>query len=400
MRLALISLSAENSAGNKPAGLLPLFNSNILSRQVQSARQMGAEKIILLSPTIYGDLLQYADGLKNSDIKVDIVRNAKDLQDYKSQGEDLIFLSDGVFPDRSIEQKLSRQSDELIYVVSNADNYENFERIDLTHRWLGIALLKAERLAEIAEIPDDWDIGSALLRTAVQAECKRELVSDADMQADAVPQLLHAEESTAYAARQLRGMELPKQNLLDRFLIWPPMRKIIPLLWKSPSAKTYSGFASLGAAMVALVLGLLSWPVLSLGLLFVASIVHVLHDRISILSSQDRKTDLMGLCFRLLAAIVLTVAVFRQASADSLFADITILLLLFGNLWLIFTQSENSRISVIIPDTPLILLILFLATALGAFSIGLYFSALFCLLFFIVGQRDHMVKESRSNPIK
>lgn len=349
---------------------------------------------------MHGGLLQYADDLKKHDIQADIARTATDLQRYMSQDDDLIFLGDGVFPDHSIEQKLHGQSDELIYVVSNADNYKNFERIDLTHRWLGIAVLKTERFAEIAEIPDDWDIGSALLRTAVQAECKRELVSDADMRADVVSQLLNSEDSTAYAKRQLSEVELPKQNFFDKFVTWPLMRKLMPFLWKSPSAKNYSGFASLGAAAVALMLGLLGWPALSLGVLLVGSIALVLHRRISIFSVQKTGADLVGLCFRLLAAIVLTVAVVHHATPESLFGDITILLLLCGNLWLAYTLSNNRRLNRVMPDIPLILLILSVATALGAFAIGLYFTTLMCLAYLIVTQHDRVTQESRDNPSK
>ncbi len=380
--------------------MLPLFDSNVLSRQVQSVRQMGAEKIIFLSPTMHGGLLQYADDLKSHEIQADIARTAMDLQQYMSQDDDLIFLGDGVFPDHSIEQKLRRQSDELIYVVSNADNYENFERIDLTHRWLGIAILKTQRLPEIAEIPDDWDIGSALLRTAVQAECKRELVTDADMRADAVPQLLNLEETEAYAKRQLSEVELPKQNFFDKFVTWPLMRRLMPFLWQSPSAKNYSGFASLGAATVALMLGLLGWPILSLGLLFAGSIALVFHHRISIFSVQNTGADLVGLCFRLLAAIILTVAVVHHATPESLFGDITILLLLCGNLWLAYTLSDNRRLNRIMPDIPLILLILSVATAFGAFAIGLYFTTLMCLAYLILTMRDRSRQESQDDPTK
>ncbi|QTD56076.1 hypothetical protein [Parasphingorhabdus cellanae] len=400
MRLGLISLSAESPAGNKPAAMLPLFDSNILSRQVQSVRQMGAEKIIFLSPTMHSELLQYADNLKNHDIKIDIARNALDLQDYVSQGDDLIFLGDGVFPDHSIEQKIQDQSEELIYVVANADNYDNFERIDLTHRWLGIALLKSERLAEIADIPDDWDIGSALLRTAVQAESARALVSDTDMLDDAVSQLLNSEASDAYAKRQLGAIKLPKQNVFDRFLLWPSMRKLIPVLWKSPSAKNYSGFASLGAATVAVTLGLLGWPAVALGLLFAGSIALALHHRISILSARSRRVDLLSLCFHLLAATVLTVAVVNLASPESMSGDITILLLLFGNLWIIFTQPENKRLNPIIPDTSLILLVLLLAAAFGVFSTGLYLVTLFCLVYLILAQRGGSAEDSRPDPLQ
>ncbi len=372
-------------------GFLPLFDSNILAKQVRSAKKMGAEKIIFLSPAMHSGLLQYTDNLKNLDVEFDIVRTAEDLGQYASNDDDLIFLGDGIFPDDAIEQALSCHKSERIYVVTNADAYENFERIDLTHRWLGVALLKSERLAEISDIPDDWDIGSALLRTAVQAGCERALLSDAKMQSDAVSQLLNIQDSEAFAKRQLGKKNILKQNFLDRFVIWPLMRKLIPLLWNMPHAKSYFGLASLGVAIVALGLLFLNWLGAALGLLLIGSIALTLHDRISIFSSEEGKTAFIGLLFRAHVMVVLTVAVVRASQGELLLGNLTMLLMLLGTLWLAFVQSESRKFDIVMPDFPLVLLTLLIAATFGSFLIGLYLSALYCLAYLLIMQRDRSI---------
>lgn len=393
MRLALISLSTEDIAGHGPAGLLPLFDSNIVEKQVQSVRNMGAEKIIFLSPTMPGALLQYTDALKRQDIDAEIVRNANDLGQYTSQENDLIFLGDGVFPEHAVEEHLLGQSGELIYVVANADIYADFERIDLSHRWLGIALLKTSRFSEISQIPDDWDIGSALLRTAVQSECHRELMSDEDMQADAVPQLLNSRASTEYAKRQLGNIDIPKQNFLDRFTIWPLMRQGIPLLWRASDAKKYIGIASVACAVIAAGFSFAAWPTVALGFLLLGSITLVLHNRVSIFSTDYGKLGLGDLLFYLLAVFVLAASVTVNAQPASMFAELAVLLLLLGNFWIARKLPDNLVLDHVRPDIPLILIILLVASVFGFFSIGLYISAIFCVIYIIATQSGRFAPE-------
>tara|TARA_R110000772_G_scaffold23506_4_gene62929 strand:- start:631 stop:1797 length:1167 start_codon:yes stop_codon:yes gene_type:complete len=383
--------------GHGPVGLLPLFDSNIVEKQVQSVRNMGAEKIIFLCPTMHGALLQYTDILKGQGIDAEIVRNASDLGQYASREDFLIFLGDGIFPEHSFEEHLSGQSGELIYVVANADAYADFERIDLSHRWLGIALLRAERLGEISQIPDDWDIGSALLRTAVQSECRRELISDEDMRADAVPQLLNSEASITYAKRQLNKMEIPKQNFLDKFVVWPLMRRAIPSLWKAPETKKYIGIASMVCAVIAAGLGFIVSPAVSLGFLFVGALALALHNRIAIFSVKNGKPDRASPFFYLVAAIVLIIAVLRDGQQAALFADITILLLFFGNLWMVNTAPDHPQLNWMRPDILLVLIILLVSSAFGFFAIGLYISAILCVIYLIAARHARFISKARSD---
>lgn len=374
--------------------MLPLFDGNILDKQVASVLNMGAEKVILLSPTMNAGLLRYVDALKARNIDAEIVRDAGDLAQYASRQDDMLFLADGVFLGEKIEVSLTARRDELIYVVANADIYSGFERIDLNHRWLGIALFAAARLDEIARIPEDWDIGSALLRTAVQSDCERKLVADADMQTGAAPQLLDAGASASYAKRQLGNTHIPAQNFLDRYIVWPLMRKAIPLLWEAPDAKKYTCFAGLSCAVIALGLGLIAWPVAALVLLFIGALTLLLHSRITIFAFDHGKSRLTGPLFYLLGAGALTAIVVRSAQPDALLAELTLLAILCGLLWAVRYGPGNGALDWIKPDTVLTVCILLVAAVLGYFSAGLYIAALFCTAYFIIAQSRHFAPDS------
>ncbi|MEW4466700.1 hypothetical protein AB1K62_02565 [Parasphingorhabdus sp. JC815] len=398
MRLALISLSIEDDTGRGPIGLLPLFDGNIIEKQVESAQKMGAEKIILLSPKMHVGLLRCFDALKARNIDVEIIRDAAELGQFALPEDDLIFLNDGVFPGEGIEKYLEHEQGEFIYVVANADIYADFERIDLNHRWLGIALLKASRLDEISQIPEEWDIGSALLRTAVQSDCERKLVTDADMQKDAVLQLLDSDLSASYAHRQLGNMHIPGQNFLDRYIVWPAMRRAMPLLWEAHDAKRYASMASIMCAAIALGFAFIDWnivsPIISLVFLLIGALTLLLHRRISIFSFQHSNRRMTGPVFYALGATALAVNVIRNAPAESLFADVTLLAILLGNLWIIQTGNDYGRLNWMRPDVVLILGIFLVAGASGLLSIGLYSSALLCTSFLMVTQSRRLSSHS------
>lgn len=374
--------------------MLPLFDGNIVDKQVESAQNMGAEKIILLSPAMHAGLWRYADGLKVRNIDIEIVRDAGDLAQYASPQDDLLYLGDGVLPRESIEQALRMQSDELIYVVANDDIYSGFERIDLSHRWLGIALFKASRLSEISEIPEDWDIGSALLRTAVQSGCERTLISDADMQADAAARLPDAQTSADYAKRQVGNIHIPKQNFLDRYIAWPLMRRAIPLLWEAPEAKKYISVASLACAAIAVGFSLIAWPVASLAFLFLGALTLLLHSRISIFSFGNGKSRLTGPIFYLLGAAALAVTVYRSAHSEALVAEMTILAILFCLLWAIRTVPDIAALNWIKPDAVLISGILLAAGITGYLAMGFYASALFCAAYLAIAHSRRFAADS------
>ena len=241
-------------------------------------------------------------------------------------------------------------------------------------------------------------MGSALLRTAVQSGCERKLVPDADMVADAAPQLLDAKVSAAYAKRQLGNIHIPRQNFLDRLIVWPLMRKALPLLWEAPDAKKYTGFASLACAIIALGLGLIFWPVSSLVFLLIGALTLLLHSRISIFGIEHGKSRLTGTLFYLIGAATAVALVAGNGHPDALFADLTILAITIGHLWAVRDKPDNQMPDWIRPDIILILGILLIAAILGYFTIGLYIAAIFCAAYFINAQTRHFAPATFISP--
>jgi len=383
VKLALISFSKEDSAGNGPIGLLPLFDRTIAENQVQTALDIGAERIIFLSPAMHGVLLQHVDKLQNLDVEAEIIRSAHDLSQYANDQDELIYFGDGILVGDAVKEQLAGEFQERIFVVENADEHSDYERIDLNHRWLSVASLKASRLAALADIPDDWDIGSALLRTAVQSDCKRELVSNPALFEGAVSNIENLEIAGRYAKQKLSAPEFARGNFLDRYIVWPLMRRALPFLWKSSDSAKYLSGGAMVSGIFAAVAAYFSWPILALALLISGSILHILYHRICSFSSQGGIKNIMSVVFGLIAALVLAVLVVTQSHSYNLWPNLVILGLSLGNMLLLLSSSDSSKLSLIKPDFLLIVIVMLIAAAFTAFPVGLYGIAMFITAYLI-----------------
>lgn len=383
MKRAIISLLKENPDSGMPIGLMPLMGSTIAENQIASARRMGAQKITVLTSAMHGELLRIADSLQRHDFTVDAVRSVEDIRrDASDEDDALIFLSDGIIPSTAIEQQIAALDGEELYVVETADEFEGFERIDLSHRWLGVASLKTARLADIADIPDDWDIGSALLRTAIQADCPRAIIAADEIQNGAVAQLTNVSAIDSYTRFRLKKPPADSGNFLERFVIRPIIGLSLRPIWKSDLSPAYFTGTAVCGGLLACVLAYFSWPVTALVALILGVMTAAIANSMEQFSPLSISRRQASKLYPLLAQIAILLIAWRLSQPLVLAANMVITLLLLINLALLAGMFANRRMSPAVltlakPDLPLIILILLLSTVFGAFFAGLYFCALY-----------------------
>lgn len=377
MKLALISLAKDDLDGNGPIALLPLFAGTLLDLQIQAAQRLGCEKYVFLCPVTHGALLQKIDAMKQQGLDAEYVRSPSDLVQYASDSDHIIYIADGIVPNDEIVEQLSGAPQELLFTVLQAEEYQEFERIDLNQRWLGIVSLKASRLVAMIDIPDEWEIGSALLRTAVQADCPRAIISDRRMGAGAIAHIQSELSAAQFTRRKLRDLPGKKDNFLNRFLLRPLVKRSLPMLWSKPSASRYlqiftllAGFAGIGTAV-------LGYPVAALGLLFFGSVAQFTRSSMVQFANSGKGRDWTGLALDMLAATGVTILSLQASSAMTLVPNLVILIVLLVHLLLLRSGPEDIRLALIQPDLRLVLLILLVAAILGPISYGVYAAALY-----------------------
>ena len=389
VKLALISLSKDTPDNSGPIGLLPLFDGLVVDQQIQAAQMAGAQKIILVSPTMSGAVLQYVDKLQGQGIDIEIVRSGHDLVQFAAPENDIIFLGDGVLPDGNMVEKLSGLRDEAIFIAPDSEDVADFERIDRNDRWLGVARLKASRLSGFIDLPEDWDVGSALLRGAVQSECRREMVEDLDSPDGIISNLTSQTNISEFSANHLRHAKKSRGNFLEKLLTWPFTKALLPSLWKVPAAKNYLGWAAPIAGILAGFLIVMNLPVTAaIALLILGMILLYVRQNIQIFSKLANGMDIAAAAVYLIAVTVIFSIIIRDSIPVSLSANLVIFALGLGSVWLVYRTNRKSKWDWVKPDIGFSLTILLGFSVFGSFMTGIYAIALVGMAYLIVNKID------------
>lgn len=389
MKLALISLSKDMPDNSDPVGLLPLFDGMLIDQQIQSVVDTGIDKIVLISPTMNNSVLQYVDQLQRQKIDIEIVRSGHDLIQFAAPENTLIYLNDGIVPNRETIRKLSGFNEEVIFVTSDSQKVTEFERIDRDDRWLGIAQLDASRLSEFIDIPEDWDVGSALLRGAVQSQCYRERIAEKDLLDGAISVLTNETDTAEFSKLCLKNIKPSQGNILENWLIWPVTRSILPGFWQAPSVRDYLGWTTPAASIIAGGLVLFNLPIIAaIALLAIGTFLLYVRRKYKIFSLHNKKMDKVALGFNMLSIAVVSMIIVKQSVAGALPANLVVFALAIGSILLIYKNATVTRWSLIKPDIGLALIVLLVFSLIGAFMPGLYTIALWGMGYLLVSQFD------------
>lgn len=377
MKLALISLAKDDLDGNGPIALLPLFAGTLLDLQIRAAQRFGCEKFIFLCPVTHGALLQKIDAMKQQGFDAEYVRNPSDLVQYASDQDHVIYIADGILPNDEIVEQLSGPPQELLFTVLQAEEYQEFERIDLNQRWLGIVSLNAARLVAMIDIPDEWEIGSALLRTAVQADCPRAIISDRRMGAGAISHIQSELSAAQFTRRKLKDMPGKKDNFLNRFLLRPLVKRSLPMLWTKRAAPQYLQIFTLLAGVGSIGTAVFGYAVASLSLLFFGSVAQFARVSMMQFANAAKSRDWTGLALDTLVATGVAILLLQASNPMTLVPNLVIYATLLAHLLLLRAGSGNARLALIKPDLRLVLLILLAAAVLGPIAFGIYAAVLY-----------------------
>ncbi|MEO9469071.1 hypothetical protein [Parasphingorhabdus sp.] len=381
MKLALISLLDDGQDNSGPPGLQNIFDGSVLEQQVQFVRELGAETILLISAAIPGALMQRVDAFRQQDIDVKILRNGADLAKYGSEEGQFLFLGDGVLPGNEVRNALCGDGPESVFVVDNAEQYSDYERVDLTHRWLGVAVLDTSRLQELEAIPEDWDVGSALLRTAVQSGCQREVMTDDQIESGAIYALRNSDAISEYVQHKLHDHDRLRGNFLERFVTWPLARIGVRTLGAMKNAGQYLGVATTILGVFACVTAWFAWPVPTLVLLIIAQLVRKQREAFDIFSTDvDRHQSFSSVAVSIWSAALLILTV-KISIPTVVIPNAVIMAGLLLNILAANKLSNNNKLEMFRPDLMLVLLLALTGGFFGQVFTGFYAGFLISALY-------------------
>ena len=396
VKLALISLAKDDLDGRGPIALLPLFAGTLLDLQVNAAQRFGCEQFIFLCPVTHGALLQKIDAMKQQGLDAEYVRSPSDLVQFATDQDHIIYIADGILPNQEIIDQLSGPPQEMLFTVLHAEEYQEFERIDLNQRWLGIVSLNAARLIAMIDIPDEWEIGSALLRTAVQADCPRAIISDRRMGSGAISHIQSEISAAQFTRRRLREMPAEKDNFLNRFLLRPLIKRSLPRLWTKKAAPQYLQIFSLAAGLGGVLTAVFGYAVAALGLLFFGSIAQFARISMMQFDSAAKSRDWTSLALDVIVASAVAILVLRASNTTTLAPNLVIFTVLLAHLALLRSGPANIRLALVKPDLRLVLLILLVASIFGPITYGVYLAVLYSGLALVLDR--YVTRNSSQKP--
>lgn len=165
---ALISAYQEDDAGSLRA-LQPLAGRTLIEYQARCAAAAGAAPVVVLVERVPMPLAAAFERLRGEGINVVPVTDGNEAAARFEPGTPILQMADGVAPAMALVERVSGTEQRAIATVPDDEQHEEFERLDATHRWAGLALVDGTTLSSTAAMLGDWDLQSTLLRRTVQS---------------------------------------------------------------------------------------------------------------------------------------------------------------------------------------------------------------------------------------
>lgn len=163
---------AVEEAQDRPGTLvasLPFGGMTLLEYQIRLLAGIGAEQVLVAVGKVTPQFLAAIERAGRGRLKVDIVRSAEEAAEKVLRDADVLVLADGLVTIDPVMERMAAEPHAALLVTDDAESPAAIERLDMRHCWAGIARIETRHLAHIANMPEDYDFQSALLRVAAQS---------------------------------------------------------------------------------------------------------------------------------------------------------------------------------------------------------------------------------------
>jgi len=206
----------------------------------------GVSQIIIVVARMTPELLGAINRIGRRGVSVDTVRSAMEAGEKLHPLAPVLMLGDGLVTTDAIVKAMAVEEGDCLLVVPESDAGPGFERVGGQMAWAGVARLSSSRIAEVAGLPQDYDLQSSLLRFAVQSRATHVLLpTDAVRGGHGIERQARTLEERGRAV--LMTIVSGRRGWFDRFVLAPIARLALPLLVDRGAAGTTVGAA--GAAL-------------------------------------------------------------------------------------------------------------------------------------------------------
>ena len=167
--VALLCIGDVVSADGEVAlPLTPLFGRPMIHHMIKALQRIGITQFCVGVDTVPGALLSYRDQVAKEGLELRFVREPSAMAPLLAADTRALVLRGDTIWDVKLIDRALKHDGPLIATVEERSENQMFERIDLNSRWAGMAILDRNSLAALTQLPEGWDMASALLRQAMQ----------------------------------------------------------------------------------------------------------------------------------------------------------------------------------------------------------------------------------------
>lgn len=229
--VALLCVGDSADGGN--IALTSVFGRPFIHHIVKKLEALGIRRFFIGIDSVPGSLLSYGDEAKREGLDVQFIRSPGDMAAQLAPDTRILVQMADIVWDNALVKKAIAERKPLVAAVEERSENLGFERIDLNHRWAGLAVLPSNSVEALTSMPDGWDMGSSLLRRALQDGLQLWQVRQAELQAGAV-RLISANDNSVGLATAAGLTLASAPNSLEKWIIDPIIDRLLPRSWASP----------------------------------------------------------------------------------------------------------------------------------------------------------------------
>ena len=173
MRTAVLVIDdgAQNDT-TQPASLRKFLGKTILGHQIELARRMDCETILLVGTTGERAISEIKHHASAYTMAFRMIGSAHALAEAVHPQDEVLVLQAAVLPDLEQAIEMPETWCEVLAFPARRMQDDEYERIDMDRSWAGVAFVPGQVVQSLAGLPDDVEAASAILRLALQYGCR------------------------------------------------------------------------------------------------------------------------------------------------------------------------------------------------------------------------------------
>lgn len=313
--IALLCIGDVSPAeGEVALPLTPLFGQPMIHHMIKALQRVGITQFCVGVDTVPGALLSYRDEVAKEGIELRFVREPSAMAPLLVADTRALVLRGDTIWDANLIDRALRHNGPLIATVEERSENQVFERIDLNSRWAGMAILDRNSLAALTQLPEGWDMASALLRQAMQDNIALWPLKQSEIQDGHVRRLENAGD-LASAQSLLMAPPANGPATLESKLFSRSLARFGPAIWSVPWGRSLAEFGFLSLSLIAAILAVTGFPLGASVMAIGAVLASLIRNIVRSAEYRSARSDWVGMAgWALLATALIAVLKLTEPS--------------------------------------------------------------------------------------